>query len=518
MYGEGEELLHSTFKLAWQCSPVPLLSLADGQNTVPTIHVRDTCQVLYKMAEEGCEVSYVMAVDGAENQTLSSVVEAVAEMLGNGNVVNVPKDEVRLNPDADMLQVDLKLESVTVKELGIEWVAETGLVNCMNLVVEQYRQQRGIQPLKVLLLGPPASGKTKYSERLSEEYGVPVLQTKAVLDEMLEKDVALSEEAATAKDKEGRYSDEFLVKVFQAKLQDDTSCRNQGFILDGFPKTYNQALLLFGAPKKVLEDGEEPEEEPEEEAAEDEDGEDGEQRKKKKKLDVTPEFVIQLEAPQETLLSRLQDIPEVQVTGTHNTEDGFQRRYSAWKTVNSEDSPTTVLRLLEHIEMLPLDVTDNSSWDRGMKQARIYMGKPRNFGPSEEELKAKEEAAKEEAEEAAKKQAEEAAKKQADEKEQRRLREEEEMARLVDLQQQERELLEVRSIPLRNYLMENVIPTLTEGMIEVCKLRPEDPVDYLVSASLVSSLLLMSRAPIGGDSKMRLSCVGSALLICVAFV
>ena len=46
------------------------------------------------MAEEGCEVSYVMAVDGAENQTLSSVVEAVAEMLGNGNVVNVPKDEV----------------------------------------------------------------------------------------------------------------------------------------------------------------------------------------------------------------------------------------------------------------------------------------------------------------------------------------------------------------------------------------------------------------------------------------
>ena len=26
---------------------------------------------------------------------------------------------------------------------------------------------------------------------------------------------------------------------------------------------------------------------------------------------------------------------------------------------------------------------------------------------------------------------------------------------------------------------ENVIPTLTEGLIEVCKLKPEDPVDYL---------------------------------------
>ena len=27
--------------------------------------------------------------------------------------------------------------------------------------------------------------------------------------------------------------------------------------------------------------------------------------------------------------------------------------------------------------------------------------------------------------------------------------------------------------------MQNVIPTLTEGLIEVCKLKPEDPVDYL---------------------------------------
>jgi adenylate kinase len=51
--------------------------------------------------------------------------------------------------------------------------------------------------------------------------------------------------------------------------------------------------------------------------------------------------------------------------------------------------------------------------------------------------------------------------------------------RLAELQQQERELLEVRAIPLRNYLMQNVIPTLTEGLIEVCKLKPEDPVDYL---------------------------------------
>ena len=41
------------------------------------------------------------------------------------------------------------------------------------------------------------------------------------------------------------------------------------------------------------------------------------------------------------------------------------------------------------------------------------------------------------------------------------------------------ELLEARSLPLRRYLMKNVIPSLTEGLLETCKVMPEDPVDYL---------------------------------------
>lgn len=29
--------------------------------------------------------------------------------------------------------------------------------------------------------------------------------------------------------------------------------------------------------------------------------------------------------------------------------------------------------------------------------------------------------------------------------------------------------------------MDNLVPILTDGLIEVCKTTPEDPVDYLVS-------------------------------------
>jgi adenylate kinase len=36
-------------------------------------------------------------------------------------------------------------------------------------------------------------------------------------------------------------------------------------------------------------------------------------------------------------------------------------------------------------------------------------------------------------------------------------------------------------VPLRNYLMKHVMPTLTKGIIECCKIKPDDPIDYLVN-------------------------------------
>ena len=69
--------------------------------------------------------------------------------------------------------------------------------------------------------------------------------------------------------------------------------------------------------------------------------------------------------------------------------------------------------------------------------------------------------------------------KRQSELEERERREAEQARRLEEIQQQEEELLEARSAPLRAYLMKHVIPTLTQGLIETCKVMPEDPVDYL---------------------------------------
>lgn len=49
----------------------------------------------------------------------------------------------------------------------------------------------------------------------------------------------------------GRYSDQYIIDFFRGKLT-SMPCQNQGFILDGFPKTYEQAKQLFAREINVF--------------------------------------------------------------------------------------------------------------------------------------------------------------------------------------------------------------------------------------------------------------------------
>lgn len=42
-------------------------------------------------------------------------------------------------------------------------------------------------------------------------------------------------------------------------------------------------------------------------------------------------------------------------------------------------------------------------------------------------------------------------------------------------------MLDKRSQPIRQYLMDKVVPYLTEGLINLCKEVPEDPTDFLAN-------------------------------------
>ena len=56
------------------------------------------------------------------------------------------------------------------------------------------------------------------------------------------------------------------------------------------------------------------------------------------------------------------------------------------------------------------------------------------------------------------------------------------------MRSEEEAALAVASEPMRNYLVQHIFPTLTPALLEVAKLRPEDPIDFLVSKIIIHVL------------------------------
>lgn len=166
------------------------------------------------------------------------------------------------------------------------------------------------------------------------------------------------------------------------------------------------------------------------------------------------------------------------------TEDWFSKAIVEYRTSQKDETKTPLYFFEETCSIECLSVTVGRAVGSDAAEAAMaYIdgsdGAPYNFHPTKEEaIVAMQEA--EEAEAAAEAEAtrvrEEAA---AAIKEGKRLKEEAEKARLDAIADHEKEILESRSFPLRAYLMSAVIPTLTEGMLEVVKSAPEDPVDFL---------------------------------------
>ncbi|HET9939713.1 MAG TPA: adenylate kinase [Candidatus Eisenbacteria bacterium] len=93
--------------------------------------------------------------------------------------------------------------------------------------------------MRVVLLGPPGSGKGTHGQRLAKQLGTPVISTGDILREAIAQQTRLGQ-AAQADVKSGRLvADETVLGLIETRLG-LTDAKN-GFILDGFPRTVAQA-------------------------------------------------------------------------------------------------------------------------------------------------------------------------------------------------------------------------------------------------------------------------------------
>lgn len=95
--------------------------------------------------------------------------------------------------------------------------------------------------MKIVLLGPPAAGKGTQAAMLSEKFNIPSISTGAIIRNEISNRTKFGEKAKSYIDSGKLVPDDLVIELVKNRLKAD-DCKN-GYILDGFPRTVNQAEI-----------------------------------------------------------------------------------------------------------------------------------------------------------------------------------------------------------------------------------------------------------------------------------
>lgn len=96
--------------------------------------------------------------------------------------------------------------------------------------------------MKLIFIGPPGSGKGTQAKQLAVRHGVPHISTGDILREAVAEGTELGKKAAPIMAAGGLVPDDLMVGIIKDRLAKDDA--KKGFILDGFPRTVEQAEKL----------------------------------------------------------------------------------------------------------------------------------------------------------------------------------------------------------------------------------------------------------------------------------
>ncbi len=96
--------------------------------------------------------------------------------------------------------------------------------------------------MKLILLGAPGAGKGTQAEIICEKLSIPTISTGNIIREAMKNGTEMGIKAKAAVEAGQLVSDDVVIGIIKDRLAED-DCQN-GFILDGFPRTIPQAEAL----------------------------------------------------------------------------------------------------------------------------------------------------------------------------------------------------------------------------------------------------------------------------------
>ncbi len=96
--------------------------------------------------------------------------------------------------------------------------------------------------MKAIIFGPPGSGKGTYASRLHAKLGVDVIAMGDIFREIMKENSPLGKKVKHYVEKGLLVPDDVVIEVLKERLAKSSS--KKGFVLDGFPRTLEQANAL----------------------------------------------------------------------------------------------------------------------------------------------------------------------------------------------------------------------------------------------------------------------------------
>lgn len=94
----------------------------------------------------------------------------------------------------------------------------------------------------IIMLGAPASGKGSVAEILSEEFKIPAISSGDIFRKYIKEGTEIGKKANEYISKGNLVPDDITVSLIEERLKENDV--ENGLILDGFPRTVNQAKVL----------------------------------------------------------------------------------------------------------------------------------------------------------------------------------------------------------------------------------------------------------------------------------
>lgn len=96
--------------------------------------------------------------------------------------------------------------------------------------------------MKLILLGAPGAGKGTQAEKIVEKYNIPTISTGNIIRAALKEGTEMGLKAKSYMEAGQLVPDDVVIGIIKDRLK-EKDCEN-GFILDGFPRTIPQAEAL----------------------------------------------------------------------------------------------------------------------------------------------------------------------------------------------------------------------------------------------------------------------------------